>query len=625
MPTYRDPTRGGFILAGVLITAVCLFGLVYAATLLSSDDITKSRRTIEDIRAKYLAVSGVEQSIDFLMQAVSKTNVSDPLLGVRNLFANGAVVQPFIGESVIDGPTPVGEFTASMTGVTAADSVTVTINSTGYLPAAPTNLPPGRQVQSWQSFSVMVRLSVDTSKSLEYAYFINNWGWFYGNTIICNGSAGSNGQFDAANYKPWVNGQSTYEGVSWDGVTAMLDGYIDDNGDGLLDGNDGGVFSGWDIVNADNLRGVGGNDINKHDFQDQIDMPNLTDLTQYETRAIAEGGKITCDAVTMSNGVYGDEGGEKQNLYLVGTAAKPIVLDGKVVVRGDVIISGNVTGQGAIYAGGNVYVPDSITYVNPPTSPRPADNSQATTEAWLSNNMNKDFLGLFAREHIVVGDHTDGTWRSHVSSWMGHAMNGSEEDAGEDRIPNTINGKDGIANTADDDILEGDNNFTMDHYTQTDSDMGLIPPGLSIGDPIPGTGEDIDGDGVYDDSTTLADIDLSCALNLGLWGGNIEAAMVYSDIASLEANRLDAVFYTNHSFCYYVKGANSAMINGSLNCRNENIIYGTPDIQFNYDVRLLCGGVGQIKDLLPRTIQPIQVMRWEVLDNDPNKYVIAVP
>jgi hypothetical protein len=50
--------------------------------------------------------------------------------------------------------------------------------------------------------------------------------------------------------------------LSWAGGNASLSGYRDDNGDGLADGNDGGLFSGWDIVGAQNVRGTGGREAN---------------------------------------------------------------------------------------------------------------------------------------------------------------------------------------------------------------------------------------------------------------------------------------------------------------------------------------------------------------------------
>src|SRR6185295_1342553 len=107
-------------------------------------------------------------------------------------------------------------------------------------------------------------------------------------------------------------------------------------------------------------------------------------------------------------------------------------------------------------SGGNVYVPKNLTYLNPPTTWRPATNSEADTEAWLSANMGKDALGLFAREHVVVGDYTNSSWQSYVNSWVNDPLNKSKEDAGLDGVQNTKAGMDGIMGTADDDVLEND-------------------------------------------------------------------------------------------------------------------------------------------------------------------------
>jgi hypothetical protein len=414
-----------------------------------------------------------------------------------------------------------------------------------------------------------------------------------------------------------------YDSVSYNG-TATLAGYHDDNGDGLQDGNDGGVFSGWSIVNTQNLQGNGGHASNQHSFQPQVPMPNLSDLSAYEANAIQQNGSITIGGVQVTNAVYGDEPGEKSNLYLVGTAANPITLHGPVVARGNVIISGYVTGQGVLYSGGNIYAPDSVKYVNPPSTPRPVNNTQTATQNWLTANWNKDFLGLFAKENIVIGDFTHWIWQYYVGSWMADSLNASAEDAGLDGIPNTRAGKDGIMGTSDDDVLEGDNVFTIQHYTAQDAALGLIPAGKNVGDPIPGTGEDIDGDGVYDPQTTLANVINTTPLDTTHWGGNMPPTGIanYSDIASLYANHMDAVFYTNHTFCWTVLGGADAQVNGCVVSRNEDIIYGTPSIQFNQDCRLLGGGSGLAAGWLPQTVQPVAVLRWTKLDHDPNKYAV---
>ena len=615
--------RRGTALIGLLFLAMALSGLVMLTTAVAGGEARSSRGELDDLRAGYLAEAGVERGLKSLKDAIGRTAAYDPFFGMNNMLDDGPLVVRS-GSAMTHAGVQVGAYSVRVTRVEADDeSITVDIESTGYLPDAPENLAPGQRLTAWSSISTRVRYELAPSKVFDYAYFINNWGWFYGNTIHCNGNARSNGQFDVAGYSPSITGQPMYENVEFDGTTATLAGYQDDNNDGLQDGEDGGVFSGWDIVGAQNLQGNGGNAQNQHDFQDEVPMPNLSDMTIYELQAIDEGGSITIGGVTMVDAVAGDDGGELQNIYLHGTAADPVVLNGPVVVRGNVMISGIVTGQGAIYASGNVYVPDSINYANPPTTVRPADETQATTEAWLAANWDADFLGLFSGENIVVGDVTNSTWQNYVGRWMNSSLNGSSEDAGEDGVPNTHDGRDGISGTEDDDILENDGQFTVEYYSAEDAELGLIPPGAAVGDVVPGTGEDIDGDGVYDGTTTLADVALQDPLDQAHWDGNMPVAGIddYSDIATLYASELDAVFYTNHSFCYTVLGNEVARINGALISRNENIIYGTPSIEMNYDVRMLGGNSGIGGNLLPKVVAPPQFLRWMMLDTDPNHLV----
>lgn len=619
-------SRRGSVLVGVFVILLGIMGFLYATSLTSGVDVREARRALDDLRAKQLASAGVERGLHFLQQRVD-ANTLDPLAAITELFEDGPVASPFVAEPVLDGNARVGSFSLTITALDqSASEITLALDATGYLPDAPAALPENRQVESWYAVRSVVRYSLAPSRVFDYGYFINNWGWFYGNTIFCQGNARSNGQFDVAGYAPTIAGQSLYEEVEWDGSSATLTGYQDDNGDGLEDGQDGGVWSSWDVVNAKNLKGNGGKASNQHDFEEQIPMPNLSDLSMYEANAAQQGGRITIGGVEVSDAVYGDESGEKQHLYLVGTTTNPIVIDGPVVVRGDVLISGVVTGQGAIYAGRNVYCPKSVTYKNPPTSKRPAGNTEADNEAWLTANWNKDFLGLFARENVVVGDHTHKTWKSNVSSWMSHSLNQSKEDAGADQIPNTKAGRDGVLGTADDDVLEGDGVFTVQYYTEAHYEAGLIPEGKTVGDVIPGSGEDIDGDGVYDGTSGLTHLDFAAALKATNWGGNIPSAGIssYSTIASLYATTLDAVFYTNHSFCWLVLGSTPAQINGALVCRNENIIYGTPSLSFNYDARLLGGRTGMASGYLPSDVQPVEELRWMRLESDPNRY-LALP
>lgn len=622
----QNSSRRGSALAGTLMILVSLLGLLYFTSRLSAVELKDTRNSVSALQAKHVAEAGAERAINLLAQAVKSTTLADPLYGLNHLFAGGTSFDAFSGEGLMNGTTRVGAYSVRVSRVAATPtSITIAIDASGYMPDAPAALPAGRAVDAWDAVHTVVKYSLAPSKVFDYGYFINNWGWFYGDSILCRGNVRSNGQFDVAGYAPTITGQPTYESVANNAGTVTLTGYRDDNGDGSNDGNDGGVWSSWDIIGASHLQGNGGLAANQHDYQDPVPMPNLTDLTMYEANAVQQHGSISIDGVEVCDAVCGDEAGEKQNLYLVGTNDHPITLNGPVVVRGNVIISGVVTGQGAIYSGGNVYCPQSVTYKHPPSSTRPADNTQASTEAWLAANWNKDFLGLFARENVVVGDFTDPTWQFYEAWWMSASMNSSVEDAGTDQIPNTRRGRDGILGTADDDVLEGDGVFTISHYTEADLAAGLIPAGKSVGDPIPGTGEDIDGDGVFDPGATLANVTLAIPLDTANWSGNMPVAgyASYHAISSLYANRLDAVVYTNHAFCWTVLGGSAAQVNGALVSRNENIVYGTPTCETNYDCRLLGGASGMAARLLPLTVQSPEFLQWKHLNWDPNHPGVA--
>ena len=602
--------RRGNAMVAALVLFVAIAGLVVSSAQLSAIDVRSSRRSLADVRATALAEAGVERTKASLVDAVRKTSVHDPLSGVRALFAGQGTAQPFRGEPLTSNGANVGEYTTEMSlDVDTADRVVVTITSTGYIPRAPENLGPNQQLLAWDSISVTVEYALDASSVFDNAYFINNWGWLYGSTINVNGNARSNGQMDLGGHSPFIGGSPTYGEIDMSSGTAVLGART----------SDGGLHAAWDIVNAGAGRGIAGDTDFHFDFDDPVEMPNLTDLTRYEQRATAAGASISIGGTAVADAVVGDGAGESENLYLHGTAADPIVLNGPVVVRGDVVISGVVTGQGSIYTGGNVYVPESVQYLNAPLTPRPASNSDTDIAAWLTANQGSDFLGLFARENVVVGDFTNRYWEHYVSGWLGSSMNSSHEDAGEDQIPNTLAGRDGVDGTADDDVLEGDGTFTTEFYSAADAANGLIPPGFAVGDRIPGTGEDIDGDGQFDDTIAMGDFEFDDPLDPSHWEGNMPGTGIaaYSDVASLYANRLDASFYTNHAFSWVVFGGADAEVNGAVVARNENVVYGTPSLNFNHDARLLGGNSGIAGHLLPQVLRPMRVLQWRRNETDP--------
>jgi len=605
------PARRGNARIGALIVLAALLGLLYATNRAAHIVVRDSHLSVEGVRARYLAEAGAERAMNLLAQTARSAPEQDPLANLNLLFSRGSVFTPFVAEPLNSGDALVGTYSVTLTArERTPTSITIKIESTGYLPAA--TPAAQREPANRSALRATVRYRLAPSRVFEYAYFIDNWGWFNGQTLVCRGNVRSNGQFDAGGASPTITAQALYENVSWNGSKASL---------GVArEVNQGGIWSGWAIVGAQNLNGTASLPQNQHDFQAPLRMPNLTSLAAWEASALQQQGSITIAGQQVCDGVVGDEPGEPQNLYLVGTSSKPIVLNGPVVVRGNVILSGCVTGQGAIYSGANIYCPNSITYKNPPAPLRPADNSQSANEAWLTANWNNDFLCLFARENVVVGDFTDPAWQHYQTLWMADRLNVSNEDCGADGIANTRAGRDGILGTADDDVLEGDGLFSIQHYSQQDADLGLVPQGARAGDPIPGTGEDIDGDSLRDVTTTLDDVILTTPLDSSHWCGNLPAGGIpgYRAIASMNATCLDAVIYTNHSFCWTVLGSEGARINGALICRNENIVHGTPTLEINYDCRLLGGRSGRAARLLPSALQAPEVLQWTQIDEDPN-------
>ncbi|MHC4663476.1 MAG: hypothetical protein ACYS8W_17590, partial [Planctomycetota bacterium] len=306
-----------------------------------------------------------------------------------------------------------------------------------------------------------------------------------------------------------------------------------------------------------------------------------------------------------------------------GTAQNPIILDGPVVVRGDVIIKGVVRGRGVIYSGGNVYIPDDVEYETmPPNNGIPAGTSEQQMESWLNNpnTENSDGLGLFAREQVVIGDYTSSTWRSNVSSWVNHSLNESKEDAGLDGIPNTKDGPDGIAGTADDDILEDDGEWTVEYYTQAHADLGLLPPGKVIGDVVPGSGEDIDGDGVYDPTTSMnefyIDGDPYGSFDPGAWHNLPGGVNNYGQIATNDIANVHAAIYTNHTLAARVinnSGNRNIDFYGAIVSRNEAIVYSASRLNIKHDMRLYGGGSAFGFDL-PKTWEKISVRGFRFAD-----------
>ncbi len=623
----HEPNRGSALIVSV-ITLTIGATLAFSALSISNTHRTELRQSEMQQQADALAESGVERGMHFLRQAMALSPHDpfqrlDTVLEDTSTFPANTTLQTILNdpddysfevssdELVVRNGRPYGTFTVRLNYETVAGGRNYYITSTG-------SFPNSNQPQATSTVQAVVRAEVGASKVFDYAYFINNWGYLFGNNFATYGNVRSNGQFDFGYWSPDIHGTPRYDDISGHD----LQGYQDDNRDGVTDGSDGGVYSGWNVASAGSVGGMGGHVENQHSFQDKIPMPNLNELGHYEALAKSAGSSIQLGAIdglgnavpqnTLSDAVLGDTESE-ENLVLVGTPSEPIILNGPVVVRGDVIIKGVVTGQGAIYAGRNIYIADDVKYLNPPSTSRPSNNSEASTEAWIAANAGADFLGLFAAENLIMGDFTDTTWEMNVDYWLQHSMNVSAEDSGKDGIPGTLAGMDGVLGSEDDDILEGDGSWSVEYYTDRHDQLGLIPSGYSVGDVVPGSGEDLDGDGVYDPTIRVGDFDFHDALGSSHWAGNLPSGIsTYSDLASMVMTHVDGMLFTNHASALVTLATGDFDFFGGIVSQNDSMMYASDSVTITYDQRMSGGGL--FESMLPQALDQLTILAWRNLE-----------
>ena len=604
--SQRTP-RGGALLIALMVVVV-LTGLCYAMLVTTTASVQGTEITLRRTRAFYAAQAGVEDAKQYLKRYTVNIALAQPFGDLDGLAGQTIVNERQLSTDVAED----ARYTVRVVGVDTIHNYIrdVRIESEGWVSDG------GGRVR--RTVRATLRLELGRSEVFDYVYFINNWGWYYGDNIVADGNVRSNGQFDGGNYRAEMNCHPRFKKLV--------------NGTDLQDKlDDGGLYAGWGLEGTDRMRG----DVNatwsqndfvqglcpesaigkpryQHPYADKIEMPNLTDLGMYEELARDFGSYIKVGNKKICDGVLGDDPGEKQNLYLEGTHQEPIEIHGPVVIRGNVVISGEVKGKGSIYCANNIYIPENLQYRRGCTY-IPTNPDEAKMETWLEQNQDADALGLFAREHVVIGDYTESQWQSNVSRWVNDSRNESGEDCGEDQLPNTRAGKDGIMGTADDDIFENDGDWTVERYTQEHADAGLLPPGMNVGDPIPGSGEDTDGDGQYDDTTRMSEFSLPDRfITADDWDGNVpEDGIDYADAAFFFNDTATTEIYTNHTIAMLTTDRNNELrFNGCLVSRNEAIIYGTRRLVMNYDYRLLDDG-SNYHMYLPRTWNAIEVVMWQ--------------
>jgi len=419
-----------------------------------------------------------------------------------------------------------------------------------------------------REFEEVVLFQRITAGVFNYSYFINNFGWFWGDTIYAEGDIRANGNFSFGGYHPQVDGDVTAAINPQNGPTGIIDGNSPShrqilNGDYYANapatarpGTPTAITSTVPQPTGPSWPMGYNGDPQEYPYSPALAMPYLGDLSDYTWLASNKNGMVwqvnpvTFVTNVLISNVYSAAGpsgiltnhdgtpyADRGCLFLDGTVSN-LHISGPVVVTGDVIIKGNFTGQGSIYAGRNMYIAGDIKSVNPASWPKPDTQPDVTA----ASNGAKDMLGLCAKGCTLMGDYTDPTWQSYVNMY-------SQPGFTEAYIIDPSDVVNGYGSYQD-----GSGNWWFNgNYTAQDG------------------GQSVSGSGTTPRTFITSSVD---------------AAKFKAFVSSSMVNEIDAVTFNNHLLTGLVgNGPSGITFNGSIVSRDEAIIYYN-QVHMNWDIRL---------------------------------------
>jgi len=514
---------------GLALTGVIVFAFVaslFTAAVLQS--LSVQSRLVQDdynyTRALYLAESGLNRVSEAVWIGYRNANPL-PSARINWLEANYQNFEETDASVGQEGDTyTVTARRIMLTGNT--DERYVVFEATGNAAGGETGLTD-------RTITRVVRYGHDQSSIFDYTYFLNNFGWFWGGTITANGEVRANANF-SLKYNPLVNGD-IYASVNPDVGAA-----------GTIDDQQGNGYRWWDLTQyrataEDQYRptqpeykyGYDG-DSEQFEYEDILEMPYLGDFARFEELAVQKNGTLSTADVNIVHSTGGP-------IFLFGTAANPIIIDGPVAIDGDVAIAGYIQGQGTIYTDRNVHIIGNIVYTDPPIY----DHSEGADPAAVADhNLNADFLGLAARGNIILGDVTN------VSDWYNKLKNYLKPP-----FTSPYTDEDGSTHSGD--------------YTEVD-------------------GQKLDGsnrkryESTWDDAT---------------FANMVQQAIAEMNMPNHRIGQIDALAYTNH---IYTGRAEKTDFNGAVMSRDEAILYNNL-VNLNYDYRAKAEGEFFIDIDLPKS------------------------
>lgn len=414
--TKRRTRTDGFALLMaimlVLTVSVVVGFFLYAA----SNHSRAVRRWHDSDQCLLDAQSALEQVKYGLAQAYRSNQVS--AAGSLEWFKNWNIRA--IGSNPVYTIPALGPINGSVVAVTIAN-VNIETNS-GYaeitlIGAAGRSNPyaANRMINETLLVNAVASDDEGLAQPFDYAYLLNKAGTLRANMVI-NGDIRINGNYKLNN-KSYVNGKRNASGK----ITANSP--LWSVSDYWKSANTTPSARPTDPTATKNISWPMGYvpDKSKNKNLPVYTMPAIGDIA---TMSPVVGGRIIQGTNTIVNtyagaGPDGIAGTADDNTLVLDGLKSTITIQGSVFIKGDVIIRGKVAGQGTIYAGRNVHVVGDLSYVNPPSWPKP-DSAPVKT---MANNEVKDLLVLAAKGNVVVGNYTSSTWSNRVWSIMTASAN----------------------------------------------------------------------------------------------------------------------------------------------------------------------------------------------------------
>jgi hypothetical protein len=620
---------------GVMIM-ISLIGI--AAITTTSIDIDISGSEKRSTQSLYLAEAGLERAVyEYLWPGFEDEMVS-PMV---NLFGWLTSLE---GETVYSnvGVSGQGGYTVRITSVSNPGPVSpyiecrdVTVESRAVSAGGSEN----------RTVVAVARFGIRPSGVYDYSYFMNHFGWFAGfpsGGAVSNGNMRANGHFDLLSGYLTGNGNPRFNPIS---------GEVLDNG---------GVYAGG-FVFGSGYSGMAQYPENRHGYEGIdhgeldpaiIEMPNLNDAGDidddgniqelnpyYLSLARGEFGLprgragedanqdgVLQESEVVIDGCWGDEVGETGNVVLVGTSGSPIIVEGAVVATSNLVIKGTVTGQGAFYVGQNTYIAGTVSYKDPPSQRPTFDYGHETPEQyrarigdWLEDNEDKDIVSFQTRESVVLGNHTSSTWQRYItgsSGWLRDYRNNGSEDVGADRVFGKLDSR---SNPYGQSQKERDGYWTVELHNQSTGGRELVdlqiigggvsvPPGWRV---VPGSGEDVDGDGECDNPYTYSDdINFNVSFNSDNFHNMPAGVSSYGQLAGLTVGGVDGTLYTNHACAGWF--SDNSEVNGALIARNESLIVNGSRLTLSHDERLTgSGGTSAPYGIYLPRVKGLTTLSWE--------------